>query len=272
MPRPWRKPCINPKEKSVANPIIVLRNVWIKYDESITLEDVSLEIGAGEILSIVGPNGGGKSTLLRAIMGFKEPYRGTVEIMGVSPRKVQKGTIGYLPQKSSYDYSMPVSVFDVVAMARYAGKRMAENLNGADREAIGAALEAVEITTLRDRHFGSLSEGQKQRALIARAIAVRPRILLLDEPSTGLDALAQDSFYQMLLRLRDELGLTIVMVSHDIGAVSRIVDRLACLKTKMHFHGKPADCLSDESLAAVFGKNTLFVSHDRNCGSCGSNT
>ncbi len=251
------------------NPVISLQNVWVRYDGSMTLEDVSLKVDAGEILSIVGPNGGGKSTLLRTIMGFKEPFRGTVEVLGTAPRKARRGSIGYLPQKSSYDYGIPVSVFDVVAMARYAGKRLVERLDSQDRADIITALEAVEMASLKDSHFGSLSEGQKQRVLIARAIAVRPRILLLDEPSTGLDALAQDNFYQMLLRLRDSLGVTIVMVSHDIGAVSRIVDRLACLKTKIHFHGRPGDCLSDESLAEVFGKNVMFISHNKNCGSCG---
>jgi len=253
----------------VDSPVIALHNVWVRYDGVVTLEDVNLEVGAGEILSIVGPNGGGKSTLLRTIMGFKEPFLGTFEVMGTAPRKTRRGSIGYLPQKSSFDYTIPVSVFDVVAMARYANKRLVERLNSEDRAHIIDALEAVEMASLRDSHFGSLSEGQKQRALIARAIAVRPRILLLDEPSTGLDALAQDNFYQMLIRLRDSLGLTIVMVSHDIGAVSRIVDRLACLKTKIHFHGRPADCLSDQSLAEVFGKNVMFISHNKNCGSCG---
>jgi zinc transport system ATP-binding protein len=269
MRKRWPGACVKLKEIRLDTPIIALHNVSVRYNGSVTLEDVSLEVHEREILSIVGPNGGGKSTLLRVIMGFKEPYRGTVEVLGAGPRKAHRGAIGYLPQKSSFDYGMPVSVFDVVAMARYAGKRLVEQLDSNDRSAIDAALDAVEITRLRDTHFGSLSEGQKQRALIARAIAMRPRILLLDEPSTGLDAIAQDNFYQMLLNLRESLGLTIVMVSHDIGAVSSIVDRLACLKTKLHFHGKPTDCLSNEALAAVFGKNTLFVSHGGNCGSCG---
>jgi len=252
----------------VDTPIVALHNVWVRYNGSVTLEDVSLEVHEGEILTIVGPNGGGKSTLLRVIMGFKEPFRGTVQVFGSDPRNAHRGAIGYLPQKSSFDYSMPVSVFDMVAMARYAGKRWVEHLDSNDRSSIDSALEAVEIVQLRDHHFGSLSEGQKQRALIARAIAMQPRLLLLDEPSTGLDALAQDNFYQMLLRLRDNLGLTIVMVSHDIGAVSGIVDRLACLKSKIHFHGKPAECLTNESLAEVFGKNTFFVRHGGSCGSC----
>jgi zinc transport system ATP-binding protein len=249
----------------VSNPIISLKNVWVRYNGSLVLEDVNLTVNEREILSIVGPNGSGKSTLLRTIMGFKEPYQGSVEVMGSAPRKARSGSIGYLPQKSNVDFSMPVSVFDVVAMARYAGKRMFERLNADDASRIEKALQSVEMASHMHRHFGSLSEGQKQRVLIARAIAVDPKILLLDEPSTGLDALAQDNFYQMLLSLRESMGLTIVMVSHDIGAVSSIVDRLACLKTKLHFHGTLTDCFANESLKNVFGKNVYYVSHNKNC-------
>ncbi|OHD68683.1 MAG: hypothetical protein A2W19_12750 [Spirochaetes bacterium RBG_16_49_21] len=248
--------------------VISLQNVWVKYDGAVVLEDVSLTLRNKEIVSIVGPNGSGKSTLLKTIMGLKQPWRGTVEVMGLPPRKVPGGTIGYLPQRSSLDYTMPVSVFDVVAMARYAGARVLERLTADDRMRIDRALESVEMSDHRLRHFGSLSEGQKQRVLIARALALQPRILLLDEPSTGLDAVAQDNFYQMIRALRDAKDLSILMVSHDIGAVSRIVDRLACLKNKIHFHGKPADCFSNESLSGVFGKNVYYVTHDKNCDGC----
>jgi zinc transport system ATP-binding protein len=254
----------------VGNTVISMNNVWVRFNDIVILEDVSLSINEGEILSIVGPNGSGKSTLLRTIMGFKEPYQGTVTVMGKTPRKAPRGTIGYLPQKSTVDFTMPVSVFDVVAMACYAGKGMFERLNDEDRNRIDEALKRVEMTDKTGHHFGSLSEGQKQRVLIARALVVRPKILLLDEPSTGLDSLAQDNFYQMLLTLRASMNLTIVMVSHDIGAVSSIVDRLACLKTRLHFHGSPGECLSNESLSSVFGKNVYYVSHDKkNCDSCG---
>jgi len=253
----------------VEETVISLQNVWVRYNESVILEDISLSVREGEILSIVGPNGSGKSTLLRTIMGFKEPYRGTVTVMGKAPRKAPRGSIGYLPQKSAVDYTMPVSAFDVVAMARYAGKGVFERLNDEDRARIEEVLKLVEMADKMDRHFGSLSEGQKQRVLIARALAVGPKILLLDEPSTGLDALAQDNFYQMLLSLRTSLNLAIVMVSHDIGAVSSIVDRLACLKTRLHFHGTPGECLSNETLSSVFGKNVYYVRHDKNCDGCG---
>lgn len=253
----------------MGDPVISLRDVWVHYDGTVILEDVSLDVAEGEILSIVGPNGSGKSTLLRTILGFKKPTRGTVTVLGGPPRKAPPGAIGYLPQKSAVDHTMPVSVFDVVAMVRYAGKGLMERLNDDDRSRIAASLEKVEMAHLTNRHFGSLSGGQKQRVLIARALAVGPRILLLDEPSTGLDVVAQDNFYQMLLSLRASLNLAIVMVSHDIGAVSSIVDRLACLKTKIHFHGSPGECLSDENLSDAFGKNVYFVRHDTNCHGCG---
>ena len=256
----------------MSDAVISLKNVWVRYNGSVILEDVSLTVNEKEILSIVGPNGSGKSTLLRTIMGFKDPYRGTVEVLGSAPHKARSGSIGYLPQKTNVDFSMPVNVFDVVAMSRYAGKRMFERLSGEDISRIEKALESVEMLSHKHHHFGSLSEGQKQRVLIARAIAVEPKILLLDEPSTGLDALAQDNFYQMLLSLRESMGLSIVMVSHDIGAVSRIVDRLACLKTKLHFHGTLTDCFANESLTSVFGKNVYYVSHNKNCEGCGDDT
>jgi zinc transport system ATP-binding protein len=245
--------------------VISLNNIWVRYNGSVVLEDVNLTVNEREILSIVGPNGSGKSTLLKTIMGFKEPYHGSVEVLGSTPRKARSGSIGYLPQKSNVDFSMPVSVFDVVAMARYAGKGMFERLNDDDITRIEKALQSVEMASHKHHHFGSLSEGQKQRVLIARAIAVNPKILLLDEPSTGLDAIAQDNFYQMLLSLRESMGLSIVMVSHDIGAVSKIVDRLACLKTKLHFHGTITDCFANESLKSVFGNNVYYVNHNKNC-------
>ncbi|TFH38926.1 MAG: metal ABC transporter ATP-binding protein, partial [Chrysiogenales bacterium] len=197
------------------------------------------------------------------------PDSGSVRIMGSPPGKLPRGTIGYLPQRSSVDFAMPVSVYDVVAMARYAGKGMIERLDAGDRARIDEALEALEISPLRGRHYGSLSGGQKQRVLIARALAVEPKILLLDVPSTGLDAVAQDNFYQLLLRLRDTKKLTIVMVSHDIGAVSSIVDRLACLKTKLHFHGTLTDCFANGSLSKVFGKNIYYVRHENRSDNCG---
>ncbi|HPA70689.1 MAG TPA: metal ABC transporter ATP-binding protein [Spirochaetota bacterium] len=248
---------------------IDIRNAWVRYDGDIILEDITLGIAEREIVSIVGPNGSGKSTLLRAIMGLKECLRGGVEVFGRSPARArQEGMFGYLPQASSYDARFPVSVFDVVAMSRYARKGLMEKLARQDRSLIEESLDRVGMRDISRVHFGSLSGGQKQRVLIARALALKPRVLMLDEPATGLDAVAQDGFYDMLKELRDRDGLTILMVSHDIGTVSTIVDRLACVKRKLHFHGKPGERIPDATLAKVFGRNIHVVKHDRNCPTC----
>jgi len=256
----------------VADEIVTMSNVWIRYDHNVVLEDISFSVAEKEIVSIVGPNGSGKSTLLKCIMGFKDPFKGSISVFGKSPRAVQSsGMIGYLPQATSHDHSFPVSVYDVVAMGRYANKRIMERLKDNDRTLIEEALARVGMDDYLGHHFGSLSGGQKQRVLIARALARKPRLLLLDEPSTGLDAVAQDNFYLLLKKLRDEEDLTIIMVSHDIGAVSNIVDKLACVKRKMHFHGSPQECVPSEALERVFGKDVYFVSHDEHCETCRRN-
>jgi zinc transport system ATP-binding protein len=248
---------------------IDIRNAWVRYNGDIILEDISLSVEEREIVSIVGPNGSGKSTLLRAIMGLKECYRGGVEVFGKNPARTRQGGVfGYLPQAASYDARFPVNVFDVVAMSRYSRKTIIEKLSRSDRALIVESLDRVGMRDVIGSHFGSLSGGQKQRVLIARALALKPRILMLDEPVTGLDAVAQDSFYDMLKDLRDRDNLTILMVSHDIGTVSTVVDRLACVKRKLHFHGKPGERIPDETLAKVFGRNIHVVEHDKNCPTC----
>ncbi len=248
---------------------VELHNVWVRYNGETVLEDITLSVEEKEIISIVGPNGSGKSTLLRAIMGLKDYYRGKIEVFGkpVSSAGTQ-ALFGYLPQSSNYDARFPVKAFDVVAMSRYSRKRFLEKLSREDLSIIEESLEKVEMSASRNHHFGSLSGGQKQRVLIARALALKPRILVLDEPATGLDAVAQDGFYELLRSLRDREDLTILMVSHDIGAVSQVVDRLACIKRRIHFHGRPDECAPDEALAQVFGRNIHFVKHDKNCPTC----
>ena len=246
-----------------------MRGVWVRYGAATILEDIYLTVEQGEILSIVGPNGSGKSTLLRTAMGFISPSAGDVRVYGLPPSEIgRSGLIGYLPQRSAYNADFPLSVYDVVAMSRYARASLVERLGADDREAIDLALERVEMQGRRGRHFGSLSGGERQRVLIARALALHPRMLILDEPSTGLDAVAQDNFYRLLVDLRDTDRMTIIIVSHDIGSVSAIVDRVACLKQRIHFHGRPTDDMPAEALEKVFGRDVYFLHHDQNCETC----
>jgi zinc transport system ATP-binding protein len=188
--------------------------------------------------------------------------------MGYTPQKLKKtGLVGYLPQHNKINATFPVSVYDVVAFSRVAKKSIFQGINDEDRSIIKNSLARVEMTDFVNSHFGSLSGGQRQRVLIARALALQPKILILDEPSTGLDSVAQDSFYSLLTELRDEEKLTIVMVSHDVGAVSVIVDRVACLNRKIHFHGDPHK-LSNKEREQIFGHNMNIVLHDEHCESC----
>lgn len=246
-----------------------MQGVWVRYGSAVVLEDIYLTVDPGEILSIVGPNGSGKSTLLRTAMGFTPPSAGEVRVYGLPPADIRRsGLVGYLPQRSAYNADFPLSAFDVVAMSRYARATIVERLHTEDRKEIDSALDRVEMSQHRDRHFGSLSGGERQRVLIARALALHPRMLILDEPSTGLDAVAQDNFYRLLVDLRDNEGMTIIIVSHDIGSVSAIVDRVACLKQKIHFHGRPSDGMPTEALEKVFGRDVYFLHHDQNCETC----
>jgi zinc transport system ATP-binding protein len=250
--------------------VIAIQNAWVKYDTTIALEAITFDVAEGEIVTIVGPNGSGKTTLIKTIMGFKKPYRGTIRVLGEAPSEImRKGVIGYLPQNALYDITFPIKAFDVVAMSCFAKKRFLERLTHQEREHILETLSKVEMETYAQHHFGSLSSGQKQRILIARALVIHPKILILDEPATGLDAVAQDSFYHLLATLRDSEGFAIIMVSHDIGSVSLFSDRIACLNRKIHFHGAPAKCFeSQQTLQAVFGKNVQFLFHDKNCETC----
>ncbi|OVE78696.1 hypothetical protein BVY01_04675 [bacterium I07] len=253
----------------VGDVIVELDDIWVRYGSMTVLESISLQVSNQEIVSIVGPNGGGKTTLLYCILGLVQPFRGQVHVFGMTPVKVQKtGCIGYLPQTGDYNRFFPIRALDVVALSRYAGKRHMKRLSKEDRIIIDQAMDMVGMRPYYNMHFGQLSGGQKQRVLIARALAQKPRMLIFDEPSTGLDAVAQDQFYHVLRQIRDEQKITIIMVSHDIGAVSSIVDQIACLNKQIHFHGRPEDCIPSESIEKVFGKHVHFLMHDEHCQTC----
>lgn len=250
-------------------PAVALKNVTVQFNRLVILDRINLQIKSKSITSIVGPNGGGKTTLLNTILGITKPFQGQVQVFGLPPSQTEtKGIFGYLPQGNHSDLNFPVNGYDVVAMSRYSQKSFAQKLNETDKNIIEKSLNTIEMLDYCHMPFGLLSGGQKQRILIARALAMEPRILILDEPSTGLDAVAQDNFYCMLERIRDNQGITIIMVSHDIGAVSGIVDQIACLNRKIHFHGDPQKGIPESALEAVFGKNIQFVYHDHRCQTC----
>ena len=220
--------------------IVSLKRVSFSFDHVPILDDISFTIRQDDFIVVVGPNGGGKTTLLKVILGLLRPDRGEVNVFGKSPREGRK-LIGYLPQYAHSDLDFPISVFDVVLMGRYRGAFT--RYTTADREATAHALEIVEMGEYRDRQIGKLSGGQLHRVFMARALAREPKLLLLDEPTTHIDPEMQESFYKMLSELRKKMA--VVMVTHDIGAVSVHAEDIACLNRRLFYHGPKEEGLQE---------------------------
>lgn len=226
------------------------------------LEDVTFDVRAGERLGVLGPNGGGKSTLLKLMLGLITPDSGRVVVCGRTPREAcAEGLVGYLPQRIEAELRFPVSALEAVTMPLWlrAGRGRA-----ASREVRRQALEALDLVGAADlsqRPVGSLSGGQLQRVMIARAAAGKPRVLLLDEPMVGVDVVGQERFAGMIARLHERLGLTIITVSHDLRAVAAGSDRIACLNRTLHAHTSPGG-LTPQVLAEVFRHDVAGIFGD----------
>ncbi len=232
---------------------IRVNNLTVKIDGKIIIEDVSLTVREGEFWAIVGPNGGGKTTLLKAIMGILKPERGSVEVFGESPEvAVKRGWIGYLPQKP--DFNMNLRVRDIFRLV------------GADDRDVSGMVEVMGISDKMDSSFLNLSGGERQRVLISMLLLKNPRILLLDEPNTGIDVVGQDNFYKFL-RNRDK-NCTILMVTHDIGVVSYFVDGIACLNRRLKYSGDPRLALDCKLLEELYGERVSIFVHHPECEGC----
>ena len=225
-----------------SSPVVELDGVSFGYRAGVrVLEDVSLTVGAGEFVAIAGPNGGGKTTLLRLVLGLERPAAGTVRVFGRPGGKgTAGGRIGYLPQRSRLIGEAPVTVREVVSTGRLAPAGIWGPLRRADREAVARAIETVGLAGRADAPLRTLSGGMQQRALIAKALASEPTLLALDEPTTGVDAASQESLGLLLEELREELGVTILYVSHEFGAVEHVVDRIVLVRGGIVYDGPPS--------------------------------
>ena len=196
------------------------------------LRDVGLEVERGEFVAIAGPNGGGKTTLVRLVVGLEQPTSGRVELM------VRK--VGYLPQRTQAGIDAPVTVRELVTTGRASRARLIGPLSAADRVSVQEAIDRVGLGPSADRRLTTLSGGQQQRAFIAKALAADPELLVLDEPTTGVDVEAQDAIAALLQQLRSELEMTILYVSHEFGAVERFVERIVLVRGGIVFDGPPS--------------------------------
>jgi zinc transport system ATP-binding protein len=215
------------------SPVIEVRDLWFSFNGEAVLKEVNLTVNSGCFLAVIGPNGGGKTTLLKLMLGLLEPDRGTVRVLGVTPREASP-RIGYVPQDIGVNSTFPISVFDVALMGRMHGGGGWWRFSKADRMVAQKALERMELREYSNQRMEELSGGQRQRVLIARALAAEPEILLLDEPTASVDTKGQSDLYEFLKKLNETV--TIIVVSHDLSIVSSYVKSVACVNQQLIFH------------------------------------
>ncbi len=242
-------------------PPIQLIDLDFSYGSTPVLEQVNLTINDKEFVSVVGPNGGGKTTLLKLLLGLIEPQNGSVSIFGKTPTLGRK-LIGYLPQHAHLDAQFPVTALDVVLMGRLGKTRGFGFYTKIDRSAARDMLNRVGLSTLENRPLTTLSGGQRQRVLIARALVSEPRLLLLDEPTSSLDDYMERKLYDLLKELNKEFA--VVVVSHDISFVSSYVEKVVCVNRQVHVH--PTSEIDENIIHDMYGDSIHMVRHDRELG------
>lgn len=239
--------------------VIEVEGLSFSYNGETVLQDVEFTVARNDFVAVVGPNGGGKSTLIKLLVGLLTPQKGRVRVLGQSPAKARH-RLGYLPQHPSLDRAFPITVGEVVLMGRLGlgGRVWGGRWSRADRRVAREALLTVGLEGLAGRSFAALSGGQRQRVLLARALATRPEILLLDEPFAGVDPAAEEGIYEILDRLRQDL--TVLVVSHDLGFVSPLVGHVICVNRTVATH--PTAELTPELIRQMYGREVRLVRHD----------
>ena len=219
-------------------PLIEISNLDFAFGERLVLKHINLAVESGSTLGLIGPNGGGKTTLLRLLLGLISPTRGKILIDGMSPKQAtrQGGVIGYLPQRAVFVDKFPVNVRQCVRMGLVGKTGLLRGFAKPDLQFVESLLDRIELRDLADIPIGELSGGQQQRVFIAQAVAARPKLLLLDEPTTGIDHIGQQRFIEFIEKLKKELELTVIFSSHDLRAVRCLSDRIACLNVTLHYH------------------------------------
>ncbi|MGQ0810201.1 MAG: metal ABC transporter ATP-binding protein [Nitrospiraceae bacterium] len=231
----------------------------------VALDDISLDIAEGEFIGVIGPNGSGKTTLCRAVLGLMPPLKGSLRIFDCACEELRchhRARIGYLPQKGSLDRNFPVTVLEAVMMGRYGALGLFRRPSRLDRQIALDALSHVGMAEHRDTALGLLSGGQQQRVFIARALAQQPKVLLLDEPTTGLDMTTQHNVVDLVQHLHRDLGLTVLFITHDINMIRSRVDRLVLLKTRLFAVGPSQEVLKPDILRQVYGKDLVITDRD----------
>ncbi len=238
--------------------IIELDRVCFSYNKEEVVKDVSLQIHKGDYVGIVGPNGGGKTTLLKLMLGLLSPNDGTVKLFGIDIKDFKEWyRIGYVPQKTYIEMNFPVTVEEMVAMGRYGKRGLFRFPTKEDREKTLEALRQVDMLNFKNRQISDLSGGQQQRVFIARALAAELEIIFLDEPTVGVDVKTQKQFYALLRKLNKELSLTLVLVTHELDVVAHEATELGYINRTMEYYGDPEEFLKGAYFHELIGKGGL---------------
>jgi len=230
---------------------ITVADLSVSYDRKRVLNNIFLEIEEGHRYGILGPNGSGKSTLLKAMLGLIDDYTGTIQVLGQDVQKVRKRVV-YVPQRSEIDFTFPATVRDVVLMGRYPHKRVFQRLNAEDNAMAEEAMRELDILNLQDRQIGELSGGQQQRTFLARALAQRAEVLLLDEPFVGVDIPTEEKIIEVLRKL-SAAGKTLMVVHHDLQAVPDYFDHVILLNQRLIGYGPTEEVFTPDILKRAFG-------------------
>lgn len=235
--------------------VLSIRDVCVSYDGHRVLDAINFDLPHGDFVGIVGPNGGGKTTLLRTILGLVEPECGEIRLFDTPLRRFQDHVrVGYVPQHVVHvDPRFPATVNEVVLLGRVGRRGLFRRYTADDREAVHKALEEVHVTDLAERRIGTLSGGQRQRVFLAKALAAEPDLLILDEPTTGVDPKARDDFYRLLDHLNHDHDMTILLVSHDTQAISLVAHRMIAVNRSLVYDGDPKAFEAKGGFGAAYG-------------------
>jgi zinc transport system ATP-binding protein len=233
--------------------IVEIDKLSYTYPDNLVLDNISFTMDEGDILGIIGPNGAGKTTLFSCMLGLRDDYTGTIKILGEDIKKKNSKvfkSIGYIPQKKTIEQNFPATVEEIVSLEITTADKTS-------KEKIALALETAGLLAQKDRRVGELSGGQQQRVLIAKAMVNNPKLLILDEPVTGIDLEMQNRFYSLLKRLNQENNVTIIWASHDLDAVNRFATSVACINRSMFFHGKTYEFFENPDLLKAYSESSM---------------
>ena len=248
---------------SEAKPIVEIRDLSVKYPNGVmALEGINIDVNPKDLIALIGPNGAGKSTLLKVILGLTKATSGSIKLFGSADLGKNLKYVGYVPQSAqARDPNLPFSVYETVMLGRTPVAGLFHGMKDEDRQKVEETLKLFGIYQLKDRKIGQLSGGQSQRVFLAKAMVAEPKLLLLDEPTSGVDTSSKKEFYNILDRLNKERGITVILSSHDIGVITKIANRVLCVNKSQFFCGENEDFSADVEIHKMYDHPVEIMDH-----------